>query len=155
MDSEIAKITMLRRFHLTSDSMEPAATTMPNMTITPPPSTSIGIVRMSAPTFGIRPADDQEQGADGHHMAAHHAGHGDQAHILAERGVRQPTKNAGETAVPNTVGIGRAFDLLVGRFAPRPPLVMPGYVADGFDRRDEGHQAEADDGSGRELERRT
>ena len=48
---------MLRRFQLTSDSMlTPAAATIPNMTITPPPRTWIGIVLTSAPTFGIRPA---------------------------------------------------------------------------------------------------
>ena len=47
---------MLRRFQLTSASMlTPAAATMPNMTMTPPPSTSIGTVEMIAPTFGTRP----------------------------------------------------------------------------------------------------
>ena len=55
-DREIAKITMLRRFQVTSDSIEiPAATTMPNITITPPPSTSMGTVRITAPTLGTSP----------------------------------------------------------------------------------------------------
>ena len=47
---------MLRRFQVTSDSIEmPAATTMPNITITPPPRTSIGMVRINPPTFGTSP----------------------------------------------------------------------------------------------------
>ena len=55
-DKAIAKITMLRRFQFTSDSIEmPAATTMPNMTITPPPKTSIGTEEITAPTFGTKP----------------------------------------------------------------------------------------------------
>ena len=55
-DSAVAKITMLRLFHLTSDSIDaPAAATIPNMTITPPPRTWIGIVLMIAPIFGTKP----------------------------------------------------------------------------------------------------
>jgi hypothetical protein len=55
-DSAMAKITMLRRFQFTSDSIEiPAATTMPNITITPPPSTSIGTVESRARPSGTRP----------------------------------------------------------------------------------------------------
>ena len=49
-------IIMLRRFILTSLSMlRPAAATMPNITITPPPKTGKGIDAISAPIFGIRP----------------------------------------------------------------------------------------------------
>jgi hypothetical protein len=42
---------MLRRFQVTSESiLMPAAITMPNITITPPPNTSIGTVVITAPT---------------------------------------------------------------------------------------------------------
>ena len=47
---------MFRRFILTSVSMlRPAAATMPNITITPPPRTGRGIEAMTAPIFGINP----------------------------------------------------------------------------------------------------
>ena len=55
-ESATAKITMLRRVQSTSDSIEiPDATTMPNITMTPPPRTSIGTVRITPPTFGTSP----------------------------------------------------------------------------------------------------
>ncbi len=41
---------------MTVDSMfTPALTTMPNITMTPPPSTEMGIAATTAPTFGIKP----------------------------------------------------------------------------------------------------
>ena len=47
---------MLRRFQFTSASMlMPALTTIPNITMTPPPSTEIGIAATTAPTFGMSP----------------------------------------------------------------------------------------------------
>ena len=43
IDNDTAKITMLRLFQFTSDNIDaPAAATMPNITITPPPKTWIG-----------------------------------------------------------------------------------------------------------------
>ena len=53
--------------------------------------------------LGHQAAEDQEDRADGHHMAAHHAGHGDQADILAERGVGQRAEEAGNRRA-ETVG---------------------------------------------------
>ena len=47
---------MLRRDIFTSVSMfMPAATTIPNITITPPPKTGKGIDEIMAPIFGINP----------------------------------------------------------------------------------------------------
>ncbi len=47
---------MLRRFQFTSLRIDtPAAATMPNITMTPPPSTSIGIEPIKPPTFGTSP----------------------------------------------------------------------------------------------------
>ena len=47
---------MLRRDIFTSVSMfMPAAATIPNITITPPPSTGNGIDATAAPIFGIKP----------------------------------------------------------------------------------------------------
>ena len=47
---------MLRRLQFTVDSMlTPAETTIPNIRITPPPSTSIGIDETTAPIFGTKP----------------------------------------------------------------------------------------------------
>ena len=55
-DIDVARIIILRRVQLTVDSMlTPADTTMPNMRITPPPSTSIGIEDTTAPIFGTKP----------------------------------------------------------------------------------------------------
>ena len=47
---------MLRLLRLTSlKTFNPAAATMPNITITPPPKTGKGIEAMIAPIFGISP----------------------------------------------------------------------------------------------------
>ena len=52
---------MLRRFQVTSASIDmPAAATMPNITTTPPPRTSMGIVVINAPTLGISPASTRK-----------------------------------------------------------------------------------------------
>ena len=56
MDIDIARIIIFRRFQLTSANMlMPALTTIPNITMTPPPSTDIGIAATTAPTFGMSP----------------------------------------------------------------------------------------------------
>ena len=55
-DNETAIITIFRLFMVTSVSIfMPAEATIPNMTITPPPSTGKGIEAIIAPIFGIRP----------------------------------------------------------------------------------------------------
>ena len=49
-------MTMLRRVMATVLSMEiPAEATIPNITITPPPSTAIGMAEITAPTLGTSP----------------------------------------------------------------------------------------------------
>ena len=51
----------LRRFQATSDSMlTPAAATMPNMTMTPPPSTTIGIVDTAALANSVERFSEQD-----------------------------------------------------------------------------------------------
>ena len=56
IDRATPKINMLRCDQPTPDRIESAAdATMPNMTITPPPNISIGMVVMKAPIFGARP----------------------------------------------------------------------------------------------------
>ena len=53
---DVARIIMLRRDQVTLDSiLTPADSTMPNIRMTPPPRTEIGIAATTAPTFGIRP----------------------------------------------------------------------------------------------------
>ena len=83
-------------------------------------------------------------------MAAHHAGHGDQADILAERRVGQGTEQAGNGRA-DPVGECGALDFLVGGFTPGAALGDARYVAHGFHRRHERHQAEADDRRDREF----
>ncbi len=93
---------------------------------------------------------DQQDAADGHHVATDHAGQGDQAHVLGIGGIGQRVEHRGE-------GGGHA----VGHHAPGEFAVLGlttgaadgdgGDVADGFQAHHEHDQGHADDGGQLEL----
>ena len=64
-------------------------------------------------------------------MAAHHAGHGDQTDVLAERCVREPAKDAGNRRA-QTIRIGRAGDFFFGRLASCATFGDTGHIAHRF-----------------------
>ncbi len=93
-------ITMFLRFMVTVESMlRPAAATMPNITITPPPSTGRGMEAITAPILRQETAHDKDDGADRDNVPAHDSGHADDPDILAERRIGKAAED-GCSAVP-------------------------------------------------------
>ena len=66
-------------------------------------------------------------------MATHDTCHGNQTDILTERRVWEPSEQSGQGSA-KTIGIGRAGDFLVCRFAPGATFTgITGVVAWHFD----------------------
>ena len=64
IDNEIAKIIMFLLFQSTPlNILIPADATIPNITITPPPNTAIGIEATKAPILGTRPQSIKKMAA--------------------------------------------------------------------------------------------
>jgi hypothetical protein len=145
-DHHVAPVPVDVRQHV-----DAGRTTMPNITITPPPSTLIGTVSITAPTFGTKPQAIRK-------IAPMVTTWRLITPVMAIRPTfwlnevfGRPPNNAGDCGA-ETVGEGRALDLLVGRLAPGAALGDALSVAHGLDRRDDGHEAHADDDREVELE---
>ena len=77
-------------------------------------------------------------------MAAHNAGHRNQAHVLAKRGVGQPAKHTRHCGA-QTIGIGGTADFAIGGLAASAAFGDAADIAHGFNGRDHRHKAHTDD----------